>query len=396
MFERYTERARRTLFFARFEAAQLGSASIESVHLLLGIIREGKGTTARILSRTGVSLEGIRRQVDAPNQFVPRATRDHEIPFSADFKQVLTCAADAADHLSSKAIGTEHLLLGILTAGPSAASDVLERVGLTADRVRAEIIALGSAGTHGDEGSPDGSTLRIRTTSRAGGQSSAGGPDHLSLDGFTLKAALAELTGILPSRIEFAPAVDDEIRYDLSVSVPGATRSTIHDLLRAGVEAHCRVKVRRDDRPVDTYVVTAPEGLKSTPAIRPSASAGGGFAVFSQEVIEGPGAPSKASVHARLKAIFAGQPLDQGRVSGTALSATAITMDGLCEMIEPYLARPVVNETGLGGEYDLDLSVQGETAADMIAALGQALGLVLSAERRGISRLVVTPVDNDA
>ena len=59
MFERYTERARRVLFFARYEASQLGSISIETEHLLLGLIREGKGLTSRIFARSHLSLESI-------------------------------------------------------------------------------------------------------------------------------------------------------------------------------------------------------------------------------------------------------------------------------------------------------------------------------------------------
>ena len=57
MFERYTERARRVLFFARYEASQLGSISIETEHLLLGLLREGKGLTARIFARAQLPLE---------------------------------------------------------------------------------------------------------------------------------------------------------------------------------------------------------------------------------------------------------------------------------------------------------------------------------------------------
>ena len=62
MFERFTERARRVLFFARFEASQLGSISIESEHLLLGLIREGKGLTSRIFARARINLEQIRKE----------------------------------------------------------------------------------------------------------------------------------------------------------------------------------------------------------------------------------------------------------------------------------------------------------------------------------------------
>ena len=64
MFERYTERARRVIFFARYEASQLGSNSIETEHLLLGLIREGKGLTSRIFSKSHLSMESIRKEIE--------------------------------------------------------------------------------------------------------------------------------------------------------------------------------------------------------------------------------------------------------------------------------------------------------------------------------------------
>ena len=64
MFERYTERARRVIFFARYEASQLGSPSIESEHLLLGLIREGKGLTSRLFGKSQLSTEEIRKDIE--------------------------------------------------------------------------------------------------------------------------------------------------------------------------------------------------------------------------------------------------------------------------------------------------------------------------------------------
>ena len=64
MFERYTEKARRVIFFARFEASQFGSPNIESEHLLLGLLREDKGLTNRFL-RSHVAVESIRKQIEA-------------------------------------------------------------------------------------------------------------------------------------------------------------------------------------------------------------------------------------------------------------------------------------------------------------------------------------------
>src|SRR5574339_283205 len=114
MFERYTERARRVLFFARYEASQLGSISIETEHLLLGLIREGKGLTSRIFARSHLSLESIRKEIEGRTVFREKVSTSVEIPFSAETKRVLQFAAEEADRLLHNYIGTEHLLLGIV------------------------------------------------------------------------------------------------------------------------------------------------------------------------------------------------------------------------------------------------------------------------------------------
>jgi len=84
MFERYTERARRVLFFARYEASQLGSISIETEHLLLGLIREGKGLTSRIFARSHLSLESIRKEIEGRTVFREKVSTSVEMPFSAE------------------------------------------------------------------------------------------------------------------------------------------------------------------------------------------------------------------------------------------------------------------------------------------------------------------------
>ena len=99
MFERYTERARRVLFFARYEASQLGSISIETEHLLLGLIREGKGLTSRIFARSHLSLESIRKEIEGRTVFREKVSTSVEIPFSAETKRVLQFAAEEADRL---------------------------------------------------------------------------------------------------------------------------------------------------------------------------------------------------------------------------------------------------------------------------------------------------------
>ena len=142
MFERYTERARRVLFFARYEASQLGSVSIETEHLLLGLIREGKGLTSRIFARSHLSLENIRKEIEGRTVFREKVSTSVEIPFSAETKRVLQFAAEEADRLLHNYIGTEHLLLGILREERSVAASILMEKGMRLNTVRDDIVQL--------------------------------------------------------------------------------------------------------------------------------------------------------------------------------------------------------------------------------------------------------------
>ncbi len=142
MFERYTERARRVLFFARYEATQLGSTSIETEHLLLGLIREGKGLTSRIFARSHLSLESIRKDIEGRTVFREKVSTSVEIPFSAETKRVLQYSAEEADRLLHTYIGTEHLLLGLLREEPFVASALLREKGMRLANVRDDIVQL--------------------------------------------------------------------------------------------------------------------------------------------------------------------------------------------------------------------------------------------------------------
>jgi ATP-dependent Clp protease ATP-binding subunit ClpC len=142
MFERYTERARRVLFFARYEATQLGSTQIETEHLLLGLIREGKGLTSRIFARSHLSLESIRKEIEGRTIFREKVSTSVEIPFSPDTKRVLQFGAEEADRLLHTYIGTEHLLLGILREERSVAASILTDKGMRLASVREDIVQL--------------------------------------------------------------------------------------------------------------------------------------------------------------------------------------------------------------------------------------------------------------
>ena len=142
MFERYTERARRVLFFARYEASQLGSITIETEHLLLGLIREGKGLTSRLFARSRLALDEVRKEIEARTVFREKVSTSVEIPFSAETRRALQASAEEADRLMHPHIGTEHLLLGILREERSLAAMILGEKGMRLQAVREDVVAL--------------------------------------------------------------------------------------------------------------------------------------------------------------------------------------------------------------------------------------------------------------
>ena len=141
MFERYTERARRVLFFARYEASQLGSTAISSEHLLLGLFRDGTGMTSRIFETAGLDSLAVHFEVGNAAADRPRIATSVEIPIGADAKAALRHAAEEADGLRHSHIESEHLLLGLLHQPDSAAGAILTRAGLRLEAVRESIVS---------------------------------------------------------------------------------------------------------------------------------------------------------------------------------------------------------------------------------------------------------------
>src|SRR5438309_5410038 len=138
MFERYTEKARRVIFFARYEASQFGSPYIETEHLLLGLVREDKALTNRFL-RSHASIESIRKQIEGRTQVREKTSTSVDLPLSQESKRVLAYAAEEAERLSHKHIGTEHLLLGLLREEKSFAAEILHERGLHLSTLREEL-----------------------------------------------------------------------------------------------------------------------------------------------------------------------------------------------------------------------------------------------------------------
>jgi hypothetical protein len=133
MFERYTEKARRVVFFARYEASSYGSPYIQPEHLLLGLLREDK-FLKRWLPKTDYLT--LRRNIDETLPKLPSISTAVDLPLSGESKHLLKCALDEADRLANKYIGTEHLFLGLLEEKGCLASKLLSDGGADANALR--------------------------------------------------------------------------------------------------------------------------------------------------------------------------------------------------------------------------------------------------------------------
>jgi ATP-dependent Clp protease ATP-binding subunit ClpA len=138
MFERFTERARRVIFFARYEAAQFGSTTIENEHLLLGLIREDQNLTNRFVGNQS-SIESIRKEIEGRTIIRERVSTALDLPMSNECKRILAYAAEETERLKHRHIGTEHLLLGILREEKCMAAQILQQYGLRVNAIREEL-----------------------------------------------------------------------------------------------------------------------------------------------------------------------------------------------------------------------------------------------------------------
>jgi ATP-dependent Clp protease ATP-binding subunit ClpC len=164
MFERFDEPARRTLFYARHAASELRSRSIQGEHLLLGLIREGSGHAARVLS--ALPLPDLRKELEDVGGAEPVHV-SVEIPFTPETKRMLAYAAEEADLLAHRAISTGHLLLGVMREEGSTAAAALGRYGLRLHTVREQVSVLPSAAPSAGASNPGAHALVEQLTQSA-------------------------------------------------------------------------------------------------------------------------------------------------------------------------------------------------------------------------------------
>ncbi|HEV2194800.1 MAG TPA: Clp protease N-terminal domain-containing protein [Candidatus Acidoferrum sp.] len=150
MFERYSEKARRVIFFARYFAAQSGSPDIESEILLMGLLREDKGLGNRFLGSPWVAEE-VWKKIQQRKPAREKFSGPVDIPLSSTSKRVLTFAVEEAELLSSKVIRTEHILLGLLREEGCLAAEILHEYGVGLTETRGELLRVPNTESGGKE-----------------------------------------------------------------------------------------------------------------------------------------------------------------------------------------------------------------------------------------------------
>ena len=393
MFERYSERARRVLFYAQYEATQLGSVSIETAHLLLGLIREGQAITQRIFTESHLPLEEIRKKLSggavAPEPIV--AADPRQIPFSAETKRVLQLAAEEADRLLHNRIDAEHLLLGILREERSVAASILVEHGLRLDQVRNDIVRLLYQETtipRSRDDRPDvppSYDVHISPTTREEEQGTlgSGGDDYWMRLGYELKPIVAEVYGVDESRIDVPPALDAASRYDFVLVLPKPeSRSRIEHLVQQAIRKHFQVVIAHETRSMDVYVVTAPDGVKAAKLLE--LSGGGAMTSFRDFQVDTRVRPLPAMRELMRQAFSRGK---------CGVFGSGTTIADFCKGLEQNLGHTFVDETGLTGVYDhLELRADDHRFEDVLQALRDQLGLVATRERRDVPMLVLRPI----
>jgi len=389
MFELFTERARRVLFFARYEASQLGSAGIDTEHLLLGLIREGKGLTTRLFADAGIALDDIRDEVARRVPQLPKISTSVEIPFSAAVMHVLQHTAQEASRLSHEYIGTEHLLLGLLREQGSLAADVLTSRGLHLDRVRERIVELLSDGKRlGHPGPPvvpantfkwpwlrfvPSRAVHILYSELKPPQqpvTNGSGPG-LQAYGYTLTEAIVNAWRGNRWQVDIADGLDDGTRYDFYIQLAQDEPDDIFkEMWRDAIEQQFGLSVTRETRPREVWVA------RSTGHGGPMLRAYG----EAKAVI--------GFVMANLSLVMK-RPHDAPLFPLEPFAVHSVPFFYLANVFEELLGGQVIDETGLDGNYGFELTRTVATPDELIDLLRDQAGLSITREPRDTPTLVV-------
>ena len=162
MFEKFTERARKTMSLARQEAQRLNHEFISTEHVLLGILQEGEGFAVKVLKEFRIDPKEVRQEVEKRIVVSKAEITLGQLPFSPEGKRALILSGEAADQLGHGVIGTEHLLVGLLREQEGIAAAVLTQLGLAVEPVLAKIVEILSQAPRPAK-APEVENLNLRT-----------------------------------------------------------------------------------------------------------------------------------------------------------------------------------------------------------------------------------------
>ena len=167
MFERFTDRARKVMALANQEAQRFNHEYVGTEHVLLGLVKEGQGVAANVLSNLSVDLKKIRLEVEKIVKSGPAMVTMGKLPQTPRAKKVIEFAIEEARNLGHNYVGTEHLLLGLLREHDGVAAQVLMNLGLKLDEVRAEVLNILGATMEGEGEAAEGETRRGKSKTPA-------------------------------------------------------------------------------------------------------------------------------------------------------------------------------------------------------------------------------------
>jgi uncharacterized protein (TIGR03435 family) len=389
MFERFSEPARRALFFARSEASELGSTSLDTQHLLLGLIRESEGLPHRLFVEAGIAVDDMRDDLVRRVPGQPMRPPSEEIPFSAAAKRALQHAAQEAVRLSHDYIGPEHLLLGLLRVEGSIAAEVLTSRGLEFDRARKHVVELLRDGNQAEHPGPPGvpantfkwpwlrfvpsRTVHVLYSELKPPQeplTNGSGPG-LQAYGYTLTEAIVNAWRGNRWHVDIADGLDDGTRYDFYIQLRETEPWEIFEQLwRDGIEQQFDLSVTSDTRPRDVWV--ARRAVHSGPMLRHYGEAGPGSVVAMANFKLLKKRPHAAPLF----------PLEPFEVH-------SVPFFYLARWFEEFLDGQVIDETGLGGLYGFELTRTVATRDELIDLLRDQAGLSMTRESRETATLAV-------
>ena len=216
--------------------------------------------------------------------------------------------------------------------------------------------------------------------SQSDGSGNFGGMDSWSLQGMTLRAAIAEIHNLQPIRIQLPASLDDDKRYDFALVLPESeSKEQIYERFRQGIDEHFHVTATREERLTDVYLVTVTN--KKPPAAKRRSD--DDFAGFSSaaslefETVDAGGDPNALPSAPKTVSLSA--------VRGISMEGT---MEEFCRMLEQTLDRPVVNESGLTGEFAFQVETKPGDKNEFLARLRDELGITIEPAQRSVEMLV--------